>query len=101
VIDTIEADYAHPLRIEHLARVAGWSTAHLHEMFRNHVGVSPHQLLLQRRLRAAKELLLAKTESVKEIANACGFGNSPAFVRVFKKHTGRTPAVFRQHYLSA
>lgn len=99
VLDRIERDYGEALSIEELARSAGWSKPHLHAVFREHVGTTPHQSLMERRLRAAKEKLVARTDSVKEIAATCGFSDAPAFVHAFKKSTGVTPVVFRSHYL--
>lgn len=99
VLDRIEREYGEPLPVQELARAAGWSAPHLHAVFRAHVGTTPHQSLMERRLRAAKEKLVATTDSVKEIAGTCGFSDAPAFVHAFKKNTGMTPVVFRSHYL--
>lgn len=99
VLDRIDRAYAGPLPVSELARGAGWSLPHLHAVFREHVGNTPHQVLMERRLRAAKESLVATTASVKEIAARCGFSDAPAFVHAFKRSTGVTPAVFRSHYL--
>ena len=99
VLDRIERGYGESLSIQDLARDAGWSPPHLHAVFRAHVGNTPHQSLIERRLRAAKEKLVSTTDSVKEIAGACGFSDAPAFVHAFKKSSGVTPVVFRSHYL--
>lgn len=101
VIERIEVDFAAPLSLAEMARVAGCSLPHFHSLFRSCVGTSPHQALIERRLRAGKEMLLATSASVKETAHACGFGDSPAFVRTFKAAAGVTPAAFRSHYWSA
>ena len=100
-LERIERDYARRLTIRALARLAGYSPPHLHDLFRQHLNTTPHRVIVERRLRAAKELLAGTTKSIKEIAGACGFADSPAFVHAFKKNTGMTPASFRLHYLSA
>lgn len=99
VLDRIEREYGEALSIQDLAREAGWSPPHLHSVFRAHVGSTPHQSLIERRLRAAKEMLVSTTDSVKQIAGTCGFSDAPAFVHAFKRNVGVTPAVFRSHYL--
>jgi AraC-like DNA-binding protein len=101
VLKEIEVNYASPLSLASLASVAGLSSTHLHNVFRDCTGTSPHQMLIERRLRAAKEMLLATNASVKETAHACGFGDSPAFVRTFKVAMGTTPAAFRSRYWSS
>lgn len=100
VVERIESDFAAQFSLAEMAQVSGCSLPHFHSLFRECVGTSPHQALIERRLRAAKEMLLATSASVKETAHACGFGDSPAFVRTFKAAAGVTPAAFRSHYWS-
>lgn len=94
----IDLHFSEQIRIPEIARQSGVSEPHLYEVFRNQVGVTPHQWLIRRRLRAAKEHLVNTSDSVKQTAHACGFGNSSAFVHAFKQAIGQTPAVFRAHY---
>ncbi|GAB4182994.1 MAG: hypothetical protein Fur0032_24020 [Terrimicrobiaceae bacterium] len=98
-LDEIDTSFAGRLSVARLASLVGWSVPHLHEEFRKHVGSTPHQMIMQRRLRDARERLLTTRSSVKEIGHASGFGDPAAFVRAFKKMTGVTPAAFRLHYL--
>ncbi len=94
--DTIDTRYAEPLRLAELARRVGWSPAHLHAVFRAQLGTSPHQYLIQRRLRAARELLATTRNPVGDIAIACGFADAAAFCRTFKQAMRVTPAEYRR-----
>lgn len=95
----IERDFALPLRLDDLAREAGWSVPHLHAEFQKHLQVSPHQMLMQKRLRVAKERLISTWEPVKRIAVECGFADTAAFGHVFKAQTGQTPTGYREYHL--
>ena len=95
----IERDFAKPLRMTDLARAAGWSAPHLHAEFQKHLQTTPHQMLLQKRLRVAKERLISSWEPVKQIAVECGFADTAAFGHVFKAQTGQTPTAFREYHL--
>jgi AraC-like DNA-binding protein len=95
-LDLIRTDYARELPLESLAEAAGWSVPHLHEVFRAHLGQTPHQALLERRLDRARELLAATDLPVKWIAAECGFAGSAAFCQVFRKRVGLTPSDFRR-----
>jgi len=95
VLECMEKRFAEPLRLADLAVGAGCSLPHLHDLFRRHVAISPHQWLIQRRLRAAQEKLLGTRASIKEIAHECGFHDPAAFVNAFKRRFGITPAAFR------
>ncbi|MCH6255799.1 helix-turn-helix transcriptional regulator [Puniceicoccaceae bacterium K14] len=94
----IESRYSDPLKVNDLAKAAGWSVAHLHERFRGEFGVSPRQMILDRRLRSAREHLVGTGFSIKEIAAKTGFTHSATFCSTFKKLTGMTPKAYRDSY---
>ena len=94
-MDRIGRDFSYPLRIEELAKEAGWSVSHLHNEFLKQTQNTPHQTLIKRRIHVAKERLLCTSDSVKEIAMNCGFFDVAAFAHTFKNHTGETPSAFR------
>jgi AraC-like DNA-binding protein len=96
VQEALDTRYAEPLRLAELARRIGWSEAHLHAMFRARLGTSPHQYLIQRRLRAARELLAATRQPIGDVAVACGFADAAAFCRAFRRAMRTTPAAYRR-----
>lgn len=98
VMTRIENDFSKPLRMEQLARESGWSVTHLHAEFQKHVHISPHQMLIQKRLRVAKKNLVSTGEPVKGIAAECGFSTVAAFAHAFKAHTGQTPSEYRRSH---
>ena len=95
VLERLERDCTGPCRMEDLAACAGWSAAHLHEIFRRHLQTTPHQMLLRLRLRRAKERLASTNEPVKRIAVECGFSDAAAFGNAFREATGMTPGNYR------
>ena len=99
VITCIERDFAQPLLLDDLAREAGWSVPHLHAQFRKHLQTTPHKLLMQKRLRVARERLISTSEPVKSIAVECGFSDMAAFGHAFKAQTGQTPSAYRNYHM--
>lgn len=95
----IEKNFAQPCRIGELARLAGWSVAHFHEVFRRHLGTTPHQVLARHRLRAARERLVSTSQPVKRIATECGFADASALIHAFKAEVGLTPNAYRKRYM--
>ena len=98
VVARIEFNYDHPLRIADLAKETGWSVPHLQAEFLKHVGSTPRQVLIQKRLLAAKGRLASSTDPVKQIAVECGFYDAAALSHVFKAVTGQTPSEFRGNH---
>lgn len=94
----IDARYAEDLSLDDLAAAADWSTAHLHAEFRRHLDTTPHRYLNERRIRAARHLLITSDQQVSEVAGACGFSSAAVFCRIFRKETGTTPGEYRRRF---
>lgn len=73
---------------------------HLNHICKKILSKTASQLLHERTVIEAQRLLTHTAQSVKEIGFHLGFGDSSYFVRFFRKHTGQTPASFRQALLA-
>lgn len=73
----------------------GWSQDHFRRRFRQLLGRSPHDYLLDRRLQAAATALRSDTSPIASIAAACGFSDRRHFARLFRKRLGSSPRAFR------
>lgn len=101
VLKSLYVNFALPLTLADLAEQAGWSVPHLHAVFKQHLGSSPHQYLARRRLQAAREYLVATDRPIKRIAADCGYNRDAAFCRQFRQATGLTPAAYRRRHQPA
>ena len=84
---------------EILADKAKISEVYFRKLFKESFGISPHQYLLETRIRHAKNLLSEHAASVTSIAEACGFSSVYHFCRSFKQFTGQTPKEFEASQL--
>lgn len=66
--------------------------------FRAATGHLPGQYLQLLRIRAAREMLEAGAESVQTISAAVGYEDTAFFRKLFKRHTGMTPAEYRNRF---
>lgn len=94
----IEEHFAGELSTVDLAEAAGISEPHLHTLFRTHLTSTPHQFLLERRIREARLLLAGSDRPIKSIATQCGFANIETFYRCFKKLAGMPPKAYRERH---
>jgi len=83
------------LSVMSMARRAYLSEVQFRKIFRRITGDSPLRFVRRRRVERACTMLHASTESVSNIAEACGFSDAPFFHRVFKACTGVTPREYR------
>jgi AraC family transcriptional regulator of adaptative response / DNA-3-methyladenine glycosylase II len=82
--------------VEALADKLGIGTRHLTRLFVQHVGRSPSQVALQRRLGIAVRLLEATTLPIADIAFEAGFSSLRRFNQAFRTELGRTPRSYRR-----
>lgn len=81
--------------LEQLARLAGYAPNYFHRIFQRTMGLTPFQYMEARRLGHALHLLPDQRLSLKQVAHACGYGDSLYFSRVFLRHFGTRPSAFR------
>ncbi len=90
----IDEHYAQRLTIDRLCRIASLNAKYYMELFKKLYGVSPIAYLNERRMAAARVLLLVPGASVREVSRRVGFGDEYYFSRRFKQHAGMAPSVF-------
>jgi AraC family transcriptional regulator len=91
VIDYIAAHLDQDLALEELAQQVGMSLFYFGRMFKQSLGITPHQYVIQQRVERAKQLLCQDERSIADIALACGFANQGHLNYQFKRLTGVTP----------
>jgi AraC family transcriptional regulator, arabinose operon regulatory protein len=96
MVQHIERNYAAPLHVPDLARMANLSTGAFARAFRSYQGHPPARFLSLVRVREAAHRLVHSDATIDAIADQTGFPNRAYFSRVFKKITGDSPAHFRQ-----
>lgn len=91
----IETRYAEPITLRFLARLAGWSVAHLSERFRRAFGAAPIDYLIRVRLAQAHLLLRDRSLGVAATAQAVGYDDYHHFTKLFRKRYGYPPSTVR------
>jgi AraC-like DNA-binding protein len=87
----IRDNYAEPLRIEDLARLAGMSTSAFHRHFRAVTAMSPLQFQKQIRLQEARSLLVARPGDVAGVGHLVGYDSPSQFNREYRRLFGAPP----------
>lgn len=94
-IDHVMRNLAEPLPLEEVARVACFSPFHFHRIFRALVGETLHAFVKRVRLESALHRMAHHpTDSLTDVALACGFSSSSEFSRSFRAHFGVPPSGF-------
>ncbi len=97
----MQENYDDPnLSMAFLAEHLSMSARAFSEQFKEQMGVSPSEYLVQIRLYKAKKLLAETQLSVKEIGVRVGYHDVSGFIRRFRHYTGMTPINYRQQVTS-
>jgi AraC-like DNA-binding protein len=89
--------YASPPTIPQLARMVGMNQTKLKACFKQLLGVTIYEYVLQRRMEAAAEMLVQAELSVAEIAYRVGYDYPANFSSAFKRYYGRLPRDWKHH----
>lgn len=91
----IRLSYMRPLRIGQIAQQLNLDRRYLARLFKEQVGISMQQYLLQVRMEAADQYL-NQGYSVRESAKMSGYEDISNFSKLYLKHFGRSPATRRK-----
>ena len=94
--DAIDRDYADPLDVPALARIAHVSSSHFSRSFKATFGETPHRYLQRRRIERSMALLRDTTTPVTDVALAVGFASLGTFSRTFRDIVGASPSDYAQ-----
>ncbi|MFI7638838.1 GlxA family transcriptional regulator [Nonomuraea sp. NPDC049400] len=96
VLEWARSHLHEPLTVPRLAQVAHLSERTFARRFRDTLGITPLQWLLQQRVRLAQELLETTDESIEDIARQAGFATAATFRYHFGRVAGVPPQTYRQ-----
>jgi AraC-like DNA-binding protein len=90
--------YHSPISNQQLARLAHMSVRSFERKFRGSFHLTPQKYLRKLQMRMAGRALVYSDQSLAEVALSCGFADQSHFSREFRRHFGRTPRAYREHY---
>ncbi|BAU15386.1 transcriptional regulator [Leptolyngbya sp. NIES-3755] len=94
-IDYIHAHLNRELSLAELASIINISPTYFASLFKQAMGISPHQYVIQQRVERAKVMLSRTDLSIADIATQVGFSSQSHLTQQFKRVTGLTPKQVR------
>lgn len=95
ILAYIQTHLDQDISLTELADLAAMSAHYFACLFKQSVGLSPHQYLIDCRIKRAKQLLMRQELPIVEICQRVGYQSQSYFTKVFRKHVGITPKKFR------
>ncbi len=91
----IRQNFRKDLALEDVAQAVGISPYYFSKLFKEEAGMNFTEYLTGLRIEKARQLLLKRELSIKQVCVDSGYSDPNYFSRVFKKWTGLTPTEFR------
>lgn len=100
-INYINDNIFEKIELADLVNLTKWKQHHFIRVFTKHLGVTPYQYILSRKIERAKSMLLDDTISISEIAFELGFQSYSNFCLAFKKmNENQTPEDYKKHNIT-
>jgi AraC family transcriptional regulator len=96
IIRYIDTHLAEDLSLSELARVLHLNPHYFTSLFKQSMGISAYQYVINRRIETAKRLLKQQNLPIVEVAQCVGFKSSSHFSNTFRKYTGIKPSTYRR-----
>ncbi len=97
----IEHNFQNEITIEDIAGVCGLNRTYFGKIFKEALGKTPQEFLLNYRMLKAAELLKLTSLSIGDVGLAVGYANQMHFSRAFKNNYGISPREWRyQNHVS-
>jgi AraC family transcriptional activator of pobA len=96
----VERDYASGRSMADHARTLGVTPTHLTRVCKAVLGRTAAEVLTERSLHAARDMLESGTRPIGQIAASLGFGSAAYFSRFIQHHTGQSPSALRARALA-
>lgn len=91
-----DEEYTRPYTLDMLEQMFHINKYKIAKDFTKYYGTPPIHYLNDRRIEAAKLMLIQTNNRINEIGYNVGFETTNHFINLFKKHTSMTPAVYRK-----
>jgi AraC family transcriptional regulator len=92
----IEDELERPVPVEDLARLVSLSASYFCRAFKESFGAPPHSYVIQKRVERARTLMLTTSESLSQIAIACGLVDQAHLCKCFRQTMGVSPGAWRR-----
>lgn len=94
----IDREYLRLTQARQVAQALSYSEYYLCHIFREKMGMTLKEYLMDKKIKLAAELLETSAMSVTEIAEQLSFTSLHTFGIAFKRHTQLSPSQYRQQY---
>ena len=92
----IDCHITENIKLAVAAEMVHMSVDHAIRIFKKKYGITPHQYIIDSKMKIAKSMLKATNNSIADIADSLDFSDPHNFSKQFHKYVGISPTVYRK-----
>ena len=96
IVEYIHNNITEDITREHIAEKFSLTPQYISKLFRKNTNFTFKAYLTAERMKRAAELLIESNLTVDEISWECGYPYTSYFIKIFHKHHGTSPGLFRR-----
>lgn len=93
----LDQHFVKNISLNQLGVIANLSARQLSQLFKQQIGMTPQQYLIEKKMQVAWQLVQQSELSIQQISDRVGYTNISAFSDRFRKHFDAAPSHFRQN----
>lgn len=94
--DYIDSHLTGNISLEEISKMVFLSKNFVIRLFKNHIGMTPYDYFLNKKMELSKQLLTTTSMPIKQISNYLGFDNPRYYSRCFFKKYGVSPSHYKK-----
>ncbi len=99
IVHIIDDEYTlHDFSLDYVSEKVGKTSAYISKIFKKETGYKFTAYITKKRMKKACEMLENISIKVYEISEAVGYGDTSAFIKVFRKSYGVSPSEYREQH---
>jgi len=95
IINYIHENIAESITLDDMAKLTSKSKEYISTIFKKEVGINLIDYIQKQKIEESKNFLEFTNLNINQISTLFGFCNAGYYSRIFKKHTGMKPSVYR------
>ena len=92
----IRSHLSEPFTVQNLADYLRLNRSYMTTLFKEKIGMSPHEYIQQCPITKSGHLLESSSLSIETIAYSCGYAKTDSYTRAFQRQKGMSPSAYRR-----
>lgn len=95
----IDCNITKNIKLSDISDITHYTPPHIIRIFKSKFGITPHQYIIDSKIRIAISMLQVTDKPIEDISNELSFSDPHHFSYLFEKKTGMRPLTYRREFI--